>query len=331
MSQDNATPRRLAAHWVVVSAIAAMLFAAPTADAAFPGRNGRIAFVKGIFPDAGPVIFTMKPNGSDQRKLTGGTSPRYSPNGRQIVFAAHRDGDSEIFTIRANGTRRRQLTHNGVDDVEPAFSPNGRQIVFSRNLGGDEIFKMRSDGTHPRQLTHDSPGRGVVGATFSPNGHQIAYAERDFRPFPHRYAVFHMRPDGNDQRFVALGDNPDYSPYGRHMVADAIDTGSADYNEDIFKVEPNGSGHVGLTSTPEIEDIDPAFSPNGRWIVWSQDRAIFKMRPNGSRVRRLTDPALSDWLPDWQPRPHYPQRSTTASLRQRSEARPEQTGCVRGR
>jgi TolB protein len=91
------------------------------------------------------VIFTMKPNGSDQRKLTGGTSPEYSANGRQIVFAAHRDGDSEIFTITANATHGRQLTDNsGVQDIEPAFSPNGRHVVFSRNLpGGYEIFKMR--------------------------------------------------------------------------------------------------------------------------------------------------------------------------------------------
>src|SRR2546427_3533230 len=121
MSQENVGQRRLVAHRVIVAAIAAMLFAAATADAAFPGWNGRIAFVRGISPNSGPVIFTMKPNGSGQRKLTGGTSPEYSANGRQIVFAAHRDGDSEIFTIKANGTHRRKLTDNGVQDIEPAF------------------------------------------------------------------------------------------------------------------------------------------------------------------------------------------------------------------
>ena len=293
-------------HRVIVAAIAAMLFAAGAADAAFPGRNGRIAFVQGISPTSGPVIFTMRPSGTGERRLTAGTSPEYSANGRQIVYWAHRDGDSEIFTIRANGTHRRQLTDNvGVSDIDPAFSPNGRQIVFSRNLpGGYEIFKMRSDGTHQRQLTHDSTGRGVVGATFSPSGRQIAYVQRDFRPFPANRGVFHMRPDGTHRRYIAVGDNPDYSPYGRHIVADiTVPGGTEGSTEDIFKVEPNGSHRVSLTSTTEIYDIDPAFSPNGRWVVWSRDRAIFRMRSNGTRIRRLTRPALDDWLPAWQPRP----------------------------
>jgi Tol biopolymer transport system component len=248
----------------------------------------------------------MKPNGSDQRRLTGGTSPEYSPNGRQIAFVAHRDGDSEIFAIRANGTHRRQLTDNsGIEDIDPAYSPNGRQIVFSRKRsGGYEIFKMRRDGTHRRQLTHDSTGRGVVGATFSPSGRQIAYVQRDFRPFPENYAVFRMRPDGTRQRFIALGDRPNYSPYGRHIVAYITVTGGTEgATEDIFKVEPNGSHRVSLTSTPEIYDIDPVFSPNGRWVAWSRDGQIAKMRSDGTRIRRLTHPALYDWLPDWQPRP----------------------------
>src|SRR2546428_2946 len=115
MSQENVDQTRLVTHRVIVAVIAAMLLAAATADAAFPGRNGRIAFVRGLSPSSGPVIFTMKPNGSDRRKLTGGTSPEYSANGRQIVFAAHRDGDFEIYTIRANGTHRRQLTDNSVN------------------------------------------------------------------------------------------------------------------------------------------------------------------------------------------------------------------------
>ena len=92
---------------------------------------------------------------------------------------------------RTGPTDANSLTTVGVNDIDPAFSPNGRQIVFSRNLpGGYEIFKMRSDGTHQRQLTHDSTGRGVVGATFSPSGRQIAYVQRDFRPFPENRGVF---------------------------------------------------------------------------------------------------------------------------------------------
>ena len=302
MSQENVIGhKRRVTRRVIVAAIAAMLLATATADAAFPGRNGRIAFVHGGGPTVRPTIFTMKPNGSDQRKLTAGTSPSYSASGREIVFAAHRDGDSEIFMIRANGTYRHRLTDNsGVDDIDPAFSPSGRRIVFSRKLaGGYEIFNMRSDGTHERQLTHHSNGRGTFGPIFSPDGTRIAYAEPSWHAY-RGFGLFHMRTDGTFQRRFSIGNNPDYSPYGGHIVSDGKGTYG---NDDISKVEPNGANYVSLTLTPTIPDEYPAFSPNSRWIVWSQEGELFKMRSNGDRVRRLTGPTLGDYLPDWQPRP----------------------------
>jgi Tol biopolymer transport system component len=246
------------------------------------------------------MIFTMNPDGSDQRELTGGTSPHYSATGQQIVFAAHRDGDSEIFMIRANGTHRHRLTDNSVDDIDPAFSPSGGQIVFSRKLaGGYEIFTMRTDGTHQRQLTHDSNGRGTVGPVFSPDATRIVYAEPSWHSY-RGFGLFHMRTDGTFQRRFGLGNNPDYSPYGGHIVADGKGTHG---NDDIFKVEPNGTHYISLTLTPAVPDEYPAFSPNSRWIVWSKEGELFKMRSNGNRVRRLTGPTLGDYLPDWQPRP----------------------------
>src|ERR1700752_2703088 len=256
--------KRCCTGLLIVAAIAAMLLATATADAAFPGRNGRIAFVRGVGPTFGPMILTMKPNGSDVRKLTAGTSPAYSADGPHIVFAVRRDGDSEIFTIRANGTHRRQITDDSVEDIEPSYSPGGRQIVFSRKLpGGYEIFRMRSDGTHQRQLTHDSNGRGTFGPVFSPDGTRIVYAEPSWHSY-RGFGLFHMRPDGTFQRRFSIGNKPDYSPYGGHILSDGKGTHG---NDDISKVEPNGAHYISLTLTPTIPDEYPAFSPNSRWIV----------------------------------------------------------------
>ena len=207
--------KRLWTHLLIVAAIAAMLLATATADAAFPGRNGRIAFVRGVGPTFGPMIFTMKPNGSDVRKLT-----------------------------------------------------------------------------------HDSNGKGTFGPVFSPDGTRIVYAEPSWHGY-RGFGLFHMRTDGTFQRRFSIGNNPDYSPYGGHIVSDGRGTHG---NDDISKVEPNGAHYISLTLTPSVPDEYPAFSPNSRWIVWSQEGELFKMRSNGNRIRRLTRPALGDYLPDWQPR-----------------------------
>src|SRR5690348_8442969 len=65
-------------------------------------------------------------------------------NGR-IAFNSDRDGDPEIYTMRADGTGVRQLTHNDASDFKNSYSPNGKQIAFNSDRDGDfEIFVMRA-------------------------------------------------------------------------------------------------------------------------------------------------------------------------------------------
>ena len=65
----------------VAAMLAAVLAAALPAQAAFPGRNGRIAFVSNR--DGDPEIYSMRPDGTGIRKLTnnsfGDAFPSYSP------------------------------------------------------------------------------------------------------------------------------------------------------------------------------------------------------------------------------------------------------------
>jgi hypothetical protein len=73
--------------------------------AAFPGRDGRIAFQTG-----GPGNFdvaSVRPDGTGVRRLTtdgvDDGDPAYSATGRRIAFFTTRDGNSEIYTMRADG------------------------------------------------------------------------------------------------------------------------------------------------------------------------------------------------------------------------------------
>lgn len=48
--------------------------------------------------------------------------PTWSPDGRHIAFGSDRDGDNEIYRIRADGTDLRRLTENPANDCSPTWS-----------------------------------------------------------------------------------------------------------------------------------------------------------------------------------------------------------------
>ena len=45
--------------------------------------------------------------------------PVWSPNGRKIAFVSYLDGDSEIFVMRPDGTEQNRVTNNLYDDFDP--------------------------------------------------------------------------------------------------------------------------------------------------------------------------------------------------------------------
>ena len=115
-------------------------------------------------PAHATAVFVARADGSQQRRLTAwslnaGDHPDWSPDSKRIVFRTH-DGDdqqSQIFTMRRDGTHRRALTHlpAGTTVLSYAFSPDGRSISFAKSgVGGEpDIFVMRADGTGVRPVT----------------------------------------------------------------------------------------------------------------------------------------------------------------------------------
>jgi Tol biopolymer transport system component len=80
---------------------------------------------------------------------------RFSPDGKQIVFASDRDGHLEIWVSASDGSSPSQLTTlKSPRCGSPRWSPDGRQITFdSLASGNNDIWIVRSDGGLPKHLT----------------------------------------------------------------------------------------------------------------------------------------------------------------------------------
>ncbi|WP_210520691.1 PD40 domain-containing protein [Hymenobacter terricola] len=70
-------------------------------------------------------------------------SMSYSPDGKALVFSAVRNGQNDIYLLRAGSRKTEQLTNDLFDDVQPVFLPNGQGIVFSSNRYLDSLGQAR--------------------------------------------------------------------------------------------------------------------------------------------------------------------------------------------
>src|SRR5262245_14725992 len=101
-------------------------------------------------------VWAVRHNGSGRRRIVAGNvrSLKWSPDGRRIAFTSWERRTSEIYVARADGSHRRRLTRNVVDDFEPSWSPDGRRILYTHGRdNAHAVYVMNSEGTSKHRLT----------------------------------------------------------------------------------------------------------------------------------------------------------------------------------
>jgi Tol biopolymer transport system component/tRNA A-37 threonylcarbamoyl transferase component Bud32 len=83
------------------------------------------------------------------------SSPRFSPDGKRMVFASDRNGYLEIWAANSDGSNVTQLTAlASVRSGSPRWSPDGQKIVFdSLASGNNDIWMVNAEGGSPKRLT----------------------------------------------------------------------------------------------------------------------------------------------------------------------------------
>ena len=59
--------------------------------------------------------------------------PDWSPDGKQIIYVAHENSVSNLYTMRADGSDKKQITNYVYDTqiLNPHYSPDGNSIIFA--------------------------------------------------------------------------------------------------------------------------------------------------------------------------------------------------------
>jgi Tol biopolymer transport system component len=261
------------------------LLGAGSAWAVFPGQNGLIAYtdfngsIHTVLPSGGGDRTIVAPRGFDAAwSPTGERFAFVVPDDSYSLF--------DIYTMRADGSDERRLTFDSGDGdptggntggaSHPSYSPGGGRIVFG--VGGRSLVSqtvtMRTDGSHRRVIA-----RHLGGAQWSPGG-EIAFL-RSAIEGQQRATIRAMRPDGTHRhRLVSLGLNggwgPVYSPDGSEFLFvrvrpdGKLHTLLADADGSNVREPPCQA--LRWMSNPET------YSPDGRSVL------VSNVNPDGSTV-----------------------------------------------
>ena len=306
----------------LLAALTVAAVAAPSAHAAFPGSNGRIAYVR-----PGYGLYSVERDGTSRLRLSANgcdSAPAFSPSGLALAFqtcdpARHA---TVVGTMSSAGLGRRIVVHDSdalPSPQTPGFSPSGDRLVFAAGASpSTRLFVAGTDASHRRRVK-------AIGysPSWSATGH-IAFTvplnRRRWCNSTELDDVYSLKSvHGGRHRVTRTYGSyaPDWSPDGRRIAytrdftlssRDARQAGHTPmdckpvvskanrYGPEIVVARASGSHAHRLTSRG---GSDPAWSPNGRLIAFERSGWIWVMRADGSHERRLT----RGYDPTWQPIP----------------------------
>ena len=141
-----------------------------------------------------------------------------SPDGKNLVF----DHMGDLYSIPATGGKAQNITKGLAFDTHPRYSPDGKKLLFiSDRSGSDNVWMIDFEKKDTVQVTKDRD-QNYEAADWTPDGNYIVFAK------------------------------------GR-------------MNVQLWMVHKDGGGGVQLIDQPAtLKTIDPAVSPDGRYIYFSQ-------------------------------------------------------------
>jgi dipeptidyl aminopeptidase/acylaminoacyl peptidase len=280
--------------------------------------DGRVAFVRTTTNaetgSRNSDIWWVSADGTGEpRELVGGekseSTPRFSADGKRLVFISSRDGTPQVYVADADGSNVRKVTDLTMGVQPPlAISADGARVAFV-----SDVYRGCVDEDCNRRRKEEGEKNPVKARRIT----RLLYRHWDEwrEGLRHHVLVAHVE----DRRVVDVTpgdfDSPPtqqedaavaFSPDGRELAfvsnREGNDREAWTTNSDVFLVPVEGGQPRKLTANPAA-DVEPLFSPDGRTLyVRAQRRAGFESdrwyidaydRASGTRRTVFETPDLS--------------------------------------
>ncbi|HEY9116470.1 MAG TPA: amidohydrolase, partial [Roseivirga sp.] len=241
-------------------------------------------------------LYTMPISGGKATRITDGmaydTHPRYSPDGKSIVFTSDRSGSDNAWIMDLETEEFTQITKGNNEWVQSAeWSPDGDYVVVTKGRRNMKLFMYHKDGGGGFQLIDSPSSLKVIEPAFSADGRYIYFSQRNGAwnynaQLPQYQIGMYDRDNGQRATITSRYGSaftPTLSPDGKWMVY-----GSRYEDQTGLVLRDLNSGDERWLAYPiqrdEQESIAPlgvlpamSFTPDSKEVITSWDGKLFRV------------------------------------------------------